>query len=197
VNGDYYCCAWDAGLEQNGRQLRLGPLVTDSVAASRSVFVPPSGGFARYLEVLYNPLPFPQTITVYIGAYPNTGSATRWVVSPVSTGYTYAVSDHSWNRQPTRASLGYVMAGTGQVPVPVTAAEFYGNGNRDFAFQYTVTVPPSQSVAVLHYALQRHPGDAASAQAAAEALVNLTDPNALAGLSDAEKAMIVNFKIPQ
>jgi len=60
-----------------------------------------------------------------------------------------------------------------------------------------VTVPPGQRVALLHYTLQRDPGDAAGAQSAAQSLVNLADPNALAGLTPAEKAMIVNFVIPQ
>jgi hypothetical protein len=75
--------------------------------------------------------------------------------------------------------------------------DFRGDGRNRFEFQYTVTVLPGQRVALLHYTLQRDPTDASGAQSAAEALVNLSDPNALAGLTAAEKAMIVNFVIPQ
>ena len=47
----------------------------------------------------------------------------------------------------------------------------------------------------MHFAVQRDPADIAGAEAQAQALVNLTDPNALAGMTPAEKALVVNFKV--
>ncbi len=48
----------------------------------------------------------------------------------------------------------------------------------------------------MHFAVQHEPNDEAGAQTQAEALVNLTDPNALSGMSADEKACVVNFAIP-
>ena len=47
----------------------------------------------------------------------------------------------------------------------------------------------------MHFAVQRDPSDAAGAQTQAQALVNLADPNALAGMTPAEKLQVVNFQI--
>jgi len=58
-----------------------------------------------------------------------------------------------------------------------------------------VTIQPKQRLAFMHFELQRNPDDSAGAQAAAQALSTLSDPNALTGLSAAEKTMIVNFVI--
>jgi hypothetical protein len=88
------------------------------------------------------------------------------------------------------------MAGEGVVPVRVSGLRFSAEEG-DLEYQYTVTIPPGERRAVMHFTLQRAPGDAASAQAAAEALVNLSEADALAGLSAGDKAMIVNFNIPQ
>jgi hypothetical protein len=48
---------------------------------------------------------------------------------------------------------------------------------------------------LMHFAVQRESTDAAGAAAQAQALVNLTDPNALAGMTPVEKAQVVNFRI--
>ena len=47
----------------------------------------------------------------------------------------------------------------------------------------------------MHFAVQREPADSAGAAAQAMSLVNLTDPHALDGMTAAEKAQVVNFKI--
>ncbi len=59
-----------------------------------------------------------------------------------------------------------------------------------------VTVAPGQSVSLMHFAVQREPSDAAGAEAQARALSELTDPDALTGMSAAETARVVNFRIP-
>jgi hypothetical protein len=48
----------------------------------------------------------------------------------------------------------------------------------------------------MHFAVQRPPTDLAGTKAQATSLVNLTDPNALTGMSAAEKAAVANFVIP-
>ena len=49
---------------------------------------------------------------------------------------------------------------------------------------------------MMHFAIQRAPLDTAGAQSQAVALVNLSDPSALAGMSADEKAQVVNFNVP-
>jgi hypothetical protein len=195
VNGDYFCCPSEAAIGQSDRQLTIGPELTGTIATSRKVFVPDTGGFARFLEVLYNPTSVPRTVSVYIGEYPQFGASTRWLVTPADTTRTYAVADNGLNDAPTLPAVGFVMAGSGNVPVPVSGLEIRVDGTNRFAYRYVVTVPPQQRVAVLHYAIQRDPNDSAGVQAQAESLVSLSDPRALEGLSAAEKAMIVNFRI--
>jgi hypothetical protein len=48
----------------------------------------------------------------------------------------------------------------------------------------------------MHFAVQRAPTDRAGADAQAVSIVNLTDANALNGLTAAEKAAIRNFIVP-
>ena len=196
VNGDFFCCESVGRLDANGRQITLGPLVTGTIATSRSAFVPASGGFARFVDTLHNSSNVARTVTVRVYAGLRSGSSTRWFATPESTAYRYAVSDNGLSGAPTQASVGYVMAGAGAVAVPVSATRFEGDGNNTLEFQYTITVPPQQRVAVMYFTLQRSPGDAVGAASAADGLSRLSDPNALVGLTAAEKATIVNFVIP-
>jgi hypothetical protein len=48
----------------------------------------------------------------------------------------------------------------------------------------------------MHFAMQHDASDTTGAQSQAQALVNLTDPNALAGMTDTEKSEVVNFIVP-
>jgi hypothetical protein len=62
-------------------------------------------------------------------------------------------------------------------------------------YQWSFVVPAFSKAAILHFAVVRQPNDAGGATSEAQALVNLTDPEALAGLTDEEKALIKNFII--
>jgi len=59
-----------------------------------------------------------------------------------------------------------------------------------------VTVPAGQTVILMHFGVQRDVTDDAGAVAQAQALVNLTDPNALTGMSAAEQSEVINFVVP-
>jgi hypothetical protein len=48
----------------------------------------------------------------------------------------------------------------------------------------------------MHFGVQRPPSDLAGTKSQAAALVNLTDPNAVSGMSAAQKAAVANFVIP-
>jgi hypothetical protein len=63
-------------------------------------------------------------------------------------------------------------------------------------YQWTVTVPPNGKVAIMHFSVVRLPNDTPGVQSQAVSLVNLTDPEALAGMTADEKAAVKNFIIP-
>jgi hypothetical protein len=181
-----------AALDLDGRQASLGPAASGSLQVTRKIFVPAAGGFARYLEVLSNPTGAAIQVTVHVSSNLGSDSNTRIVVSPSSTNNTFAVTDQSgFCCDPV---LGHVFSGANP-PVPVTV--FFQDGNDAPVYDWTVTVPANSTVILMHFALQRAISDAAGAQAAAQALSDLSDPNALAGLTAAEKASIVNFVVPQ
>ena len=62
-------------------------------------------------------------------------------------------------------------------------------------YEWAVTIPAGESLTFMHFAVQREPTDTAGAAAQALSLASLTDPRALDGMTAAEKAQVVNFKI--
>jgi hypothetical protein len=116
------------------------------------------------------------------------------VVDPSTTGNTYGISDQRSFSSclQTQPLLGWVFAGP-DAPLPPSAVQF-ATGQTIF-HRWNVTVPANQTVIVMHFAVQRDLGDVWSVRTQAEALVNLTDATALAGMSEQEKAAVVNFRI--
>jgi hypothetical protein len=175
-----------------GRESAYGPVPVPNVLATRKVFVPASGGFARYLETLTNPTAVPQTVTVSITGYTGNGDP-RIRVAPSTTGNTFTVTDFP-DCDCNTPTLARVFQGSGTPALPVS-----GLTMRDeyFSFSYRLTLAPGATISVMHFEVQRGSSDTAGAEAQAQALVDLTDPNVLAGVSDVERAQIVNFVIPR
>jgi hypothetical protein len=92
------------------------------------------------------------------------------------------------------ATVGFVFSGTA-APVPITSTSFVNSSNY-VTYRWDVTVPAGGTAILMHFGLQHDPGDFTGAQNQAQALVNLTDPDALTGMTEAEKAQVVNFTIP-
>jgi hypothetical protein len=185
-------------LEMGGRQAAYGPYALGGVVAARKLFVPSAGGFARYLDTLTNTSTAPVTVNVRIEG--SLGGVARVIVDPATTGNTYAVTlsdpttiSNSEDGPSTRPSLGHVFGGPNAL-VPVSAVHLQHLVGPTY-YQWTVTIPAGESATFMHFALQRYPMDLAGAQSQAQALVNLTDPNALAGMTAEEKARVVNFKL--
>jgi hypothetical protein len=72
-------------------------------------------------------------------------------------------------------------------------ASFVKAGEREFWYEWRLTLGPGESAALLHFAVQRAPGDTAGAEAQARALADLSDPAAIEDLSAYERGLIVNF----
>jgi hypothetical protein len=193
-----FCCDYIGGLSLGGRQLSLGPLQVPDLFQTRKIFVPQSGGFVRYLEILENTLAVPVTTTLEVSApLRPTASRTSVAVPPGDTGNTYLLlADTFGGRTPTAPVVGHVFAGTGAVPAraAMSAVPVSGSANSS-RYKWSVTVPANGKVILMHFGVLAAPTDTAGAQSRAIALVNLSDPEALAGMTPEEKAAVRNFII--
>ena len=92
---------------------------------------------------------------------------------------------------------GFVVGGPGapvkpgQFDLP-DASEPYDRAS----YEFRVRVPAFGTVALLHFAAQRAPENLEDLRQQLQALANLSDPNALAGLTAQQKALIRNFIVP-
>ncbi|HEY5599462.1 MAG TPA: hypothetical protein VIK48_02125, partial [Candidatus Manganitrophaceae bacterium] len=180
-------------LEDQGREIVIGPDSMGGLDVTRKVFVPAAGGFARYLEILSNPTGADVTVQVEVRSNLGSDEDTRIVVPPSATNNTYAVTDQQGSC--CDPALGHVFGGP-NAPLGVSATRFV-DGDDDIFYRWDVTVPAGQTVIVMTFAVQRdYLPDAAAAQAQAATLADLTDLNALAGMSVEERPEVLNFNIP-
>jgi hypothetical protein len=185
-------CLSAATFEVAGRQLVLGPVTVHNLQVSRKIFSPAAGGFARYLEEIQNPGNTPVVVSVTISGNLGSDNSTRVVVAPAQTSFTYAITDQ--NGICCDPLLAHVLAGATSTLVPTV--QFIQTNDEPFYRWDNVSIPAGQTAILMHFAVQRPPSDLTGTKAQAASLVNLTDPNALSGMSAAEKAAVANFIIP-
>jgi len=186
-------CLNAAATDSTGRQLVLGPVVIHNLQVSRKIFSPDAGGFARYLEVLQNPGTTPVVVSLTISGNLGSDNNTRVVVAPSQTNFTYAVTDQ--NGICCDPLLAHVFGGTSST-LAVPTVQFITTNDNVFYRWDNISIPAGQTVILMHFAVQRPPSDLTGTKAQAAGLVNLTDPNAVSGMSAAEKAAVANFIIP-
>src|SRR5260221_9999285 len=87
-------CPTARPLDTAGRQVVLGPVLIHNLQASRKIYSPGVGGFARYLEEIQNPGTSPVVVSVTISGKLCSYINTRIVVAPSLINFTYAVNDH-------------------------------------------------------------------------------------------------------
>jgi len=175
-----------------GQELRVGPAaIPGGLLATRKVFVPSDGNFARYANVLENPTdsPIPTTVDLVdsIAIFPS-GSAAS------SSGNGSFTIDDDWVAFPTddapgRRSPARVSATAGAAHRPSTssyAQTFTGIGVR---VRYNVTVEPHGRLVVLGWILQGETFASAHADAASLASA---PPLAFKGLSAIDRAAAWN-----
>ena len=181
-------------LDLDGQQVTIGPkpggAANSLLEVTRQAYVPPSGGFIRYLDSLTNPLNVPITTTVQVNTNfdPNDTPDTL-LVDPTTNGATAAVVQASTSTAPI---LGFVFAGTNSVLAPTPS---FTIGSTQASYQWTVTVPPNSTVTLMHFLIQWNSEDTAGAIVQANSLVSLSDPNATNGMSAEQKAQVVNFNV--
>jgi hypothetical protein len=187
---EFFPCIAGAQTAQGGREIDYGPAGVSGLTVTRKVYSPAGGGFTRYLEVLSNPTQQPVPVTPAIQSFLNTQGGITVLVAPADTGNTYAVTGTGFCCTPL---LGAVFAGPGAA-VPAGDLQF-PNQQRSVSYDWNMTVPPGASVILMHFEVQRDPDDLSGMQAQAQALVNLSDPDEFTGMTDAEKAQVVNFNL--
>jgi len=206
VDATYYPGRAAADVSDDGREVTNGTRTLSGLVVSRRAFVPPDGRFVRHLDVLSNPTA--ASITVAYGLSQYLGSHVGdWSVVDTSSGDTafgqdddYAVLLHS---EPSLPQLALVTSGPG---APGRHDGFVWNTDdrgelyREIFYDSTwtsLTVPPGETVILMQFLAQRaNDGDPAPVITQARALADLTDPDALAGLTPEERAAIVNFLVP-
>ncbi|MBM3215811.1 hypothetical protein FJZ36_12940, partial [Candidatus Poribacteria bacterium] len=178
-----------------GRQVEIGPQVItaseagDGLEITRKVYVSPTDGFIRYLEIYNNTWTSDIEATAYIRSYSG-GEGTSTVRT--SSGDNLFDTEDNWIAQHDfyYPATAVVTAGDGGAIRP-SYAEYYGDYR--IQYQYDFTVPAGQQRIIMHFGAQRSSVDAA--EAAAISLANLTPPDALVDMSDAERNAVINWSI--
>jgi len=191
VNDDYFWEFDEAILAQNSRELVFSPAMFSTLTVTRRVYVPASGGFVRYVETLSNAASFDRNVRVRIDSSLGSDDDTRVVVSPTSNGNTFAVTDDGPTG--TDPALSHVFVGS-NAPVAASALQF-ADDNGEIFYEWNVTVPAGQTVALMHFIAQREPGDTPGAEALARSIVSGTASNMLDGLTQTDVSQIVNFDL--
>ena len=194
VNGAQSPYHFEATTEEGGREIVIGPDAVAGVLLSRKVFVPADDAFARYLEVLENPGSSPTTIRVEVTTNLGSDGGTQLVATSdgdarFSTADNFIVTDDiDAAGDPTIAHI------FSDATAALQPSSVFTNAPPDdtIQFDFDVLLPPGGTAIVLHFAVQS--ANQTIAVARAQALVAL-DGSALAGLSEAERAAIVNFTV--
>jgi hypothetical protein len=188
IDGAAPVCRVSLLLEDNRQQVVAGPESDGRVTVTRKTFVPASGSFVRMVDSVTNPTASDVTITMLVTATLPSSTSTHVVVAPAAAS-PYAVTDGGG-----RPALAHVFGGNGAAVSP--SAVHVADGDSRLSYGWTVTIPAGQTISVMHFSEQHDVSDSAGAAAAAQALSALTVPDALAGLTNEERARIINFRVP-
>ena len=175
-----------------GVEVTVGPFVTGGAThTTRRMFVPQGGGFMRYLDQISNDTDVPVIVNA------NLASASQYLLPAtastpsVTEGGVLAFGDGFG----ARASYASVFAG---IHPPTTVTLGFADGSFSAStVSSRVTVAPHSKMTLLHFVVLRDPADTQGVASQAAALVALTDPNALIGLSAEDLATVVNYRFTE
>jgi hypothetical protein len=185
----------------------LKPTVAGGLVISRNLYMPPNGGFLRYLETINNPTEFPVSIWPRLYGPLATPASGTWsfAVHPIYSLTGYAIEQAI--NDPLMPQLGMVLQGIdlgSTLPLPLYVDN---TSTADIPNWYWYgTAPASGKACVLHYIFQAGPLDttfdletrARALQSFDNAALGIlgisSDP--LYGLTADERACIMNFNVP-
>jgi hypothetical protein len=182
----------------DGREVTIGPRHTEAgLEISRRVFVPPAGGYVRYLDVIHNPGAASITARYHV----EQGHEGAWTTSATSSGdAVFDAADHYVVAHDTDGESPEVVLVSSGADAPVAHGDPSSLFEEEENFTYygpvwpALTVAPGQTVILMHFVIERPAGELAQAVSAAEALL-VPDATALSYLTEAEKTQIINFQI--
>lgn len=177
VFGQFFACTAGARTGLQGRGFAMGDAWSGPIRTSRDVYAPANGGYIRYVESFTNTGTAPITFAVRLDSH------IRSVPTPTQI-------DRANGTSVSGDRVAFVFGGSGGTRQPDTVTA----EGLDVQARWAVTLAPGQTIGLMHFVVQTPSTDATNAQTGA--LVFLTDPNALAGLTPAQRGSIVNFSIP-
>jgi len=180
-------------LEENNREVMIGPWSRSGLEVRRKIFVPDDESFARFLEIFDNRSS--SSISISVDLNTNLGSDGSTSLVATSSGDTsFSVDDDflvtdDFSDGSGDPSMAHVFSG------PFAALEpnnIFTNapGSDDFSYSFNITVPAGEQVILMHFASQNQ--NQATAIASANDLRSLQG-RTLDGLTDNERQNIVNF----
>ena len=196
INGETPVCFDAAKIEASGRQVVFGQQNIGGLATMRKVFSPQDGGYVRTMDVVTNNTAADIKTTFQQVNDLRSRYDTGIQVDPATTNYTYYVTNNGiFSNYPPSA---FVIAGAGAFAGTAPAATVFIP--RDDSFdgythhKWDITIPAGQTVIFLNYALAA--SDAATAISRATTLAAGADAHQFDNMTDQEKALVINFKVP-
>lgn len=185
INGAYFPITTQT-TEFGGRQVVMSSTI-GVFDVTRKVYVPADDGWARYLETITNTSGTAQTFTLTISS--NSGNDGNFNIVGTSSGDTTFSTADTWIANDDIAGAGdpAVLHLFGDGTLAPTSAT---TSSDTITYSYTFTLNPGETVSFLHFVSQQ--GDLASLQTVIPGLEALS-PEALAGLTAQELALIANF----
>lgn len=185
INGSFFPATTQT-TELGGRQVVMSSTIS-VFDVTRKVYVPADDGWSRYLETITNTSGTAETFTVTIST--NSGNNSNFNVVDTSSGDTTFSTADSWIVNDDSPGTGNpaVLHLFGDGTLAPTTATTSGD---TITYSYTFTLNPGETVSFLHFVSQQ--GDLAGLQAIIPGLEALS-PEALAGLTAQERALIANF----
>ena len=186
---------WFSAGIADGREVTVGPATLGAVEVTRQVYVPTDGAYARFIDLIENTTD--ATVSITMGMRTNLGSNGSTTVIASSSGDATVGPDDDWFVTDDSSDgfgggdpvVAHVISGPGGDIGAISAS--VGDPSTDsVAYDYVLTLAPSEQVTMLQFAVQRYGPD--DAIAAAESLVALLD-GATEGMTDDEIASLRNF----
>jgi hypothetical protein len=187
VGGATFPCVVAGALEDGGRELVVDGGVLEGIHVRRKIYVPETGGYVRYLEILTNTQPTTQFVVVSLSGQFSRSWARQLFTPVADTNTTFGVLTDLWG-----GSQGYAFASPDAAQKPVWATLW--SGLSYFEYVWGVDIPAGQTKVIMHFGQQSENGP--SAHDATMQFPALTRPGMLFGMSDAERAAVVNFTLP-
>ncbi len=173
----------------------------NAVTLQRSVYIPTTDSFARWLNILTNTSSTPQTINLIAANNLGSDMSTKIVtsstgaVSPItSPAVKWITSFQDWSGTTSSdPRIGHVFSGLNALQ-GLSALNF-ADGNDNPYWAYTVTLNPGQTKIIASFTTGQPTRAAAAAKAAA--ISNNTDFSGAMGncLTPTQKSQIVNFAV--